>query len=92
MLGRRKVIEDQTENIAVLLQNSAVKPLIKYCAQFWPSHLEKEMVKEGKKVQREQVIINLEWLPQTNKLNSLDFFRFENRRLRGNMREADRIM
>lgn len=70
MLGRRKVIENQTENITALPQNSAVNPLINYCAQFWPSHLEQDMVKAGKKVQREQVIISLEWLPQTNKLNS----------------------
>lgn len=92
MLGRRKVIENQTENITALPQNSAVNPLIKYCAQFWPSRLEQDMVKAEKKVQREQVILSLEWLPQTNKLNSLDFFRFENRWLRRNTREADRVM
>lgn len=70
MLGRRKVIENQTENTTLLPQNSAVNPLIKYCAQFWLSHLKKDMVKEGKKVQKEQVVVNLEWLPQTSKLNS----------------------
>lgn len=47
-----KVIENQTENITVLLQNSAVNPLITYSAQLWPSHLEKDMVRKEKGTER----------------------------------------
>lgn len=78
MLGRRKVIENQTENVTVLPQNSAVNPLIKYCAQFWPSHLEKDMVKEEKKG-IEGTRHHESRMASSDKLNGLDFFRFENR-------------
>lgn len=65
MLGRMKVIENQRENITVLLQNSAVNPLITRCAQFWSPHLRKDKVKRRKKVQSEEVTLSVEWLPQT---------------------------
>lgn len=44
-----KVIENQRENITVLLQNSAVNPLIARCAQFWSPHLRKDKAKEEKR-------------------------------------------
>lgn len=71
--------------------NSAFKPPAIFCVQLRSSHVDKVMAKEDKKVQKGQIIASLEWLPPKNKVNNLDFFRFEIGLLRGNIK-ADRIM